>query len=329
MPKKGSTLVLIACLVWLVGCRSDEPRDVTDQPASTEPSPTEPVPTAPQPTPVVDTRPWGADAEASAPAELPDDLAARTYDASVASIEIPKWELAVVEPGAGPRLLRYRTERVSRRVRYSIVDDDATLMTVTLHWWSLASSTPESLDFGFAGIDCEMPLHPALAERKEMAERWAATAKVLSAKCAEIRGQGRANGSRVIHMAQTAGPPMTPPVDHTLTLFSVPLPDEPIGIGGVWTATEVSEGVTSTSRYRLLAVEGAELTIEFVGKSTSPDAPDEDAKGTFVVSLFDPIARSADTEVITRIRHDPDSPVSEFLMRLQLATLEPQPASPK
>lgn len=319
MPKR-SPMVLIASLVWLAGCRSDDPRDVADEPAVTEPTAPEPVAT--EPAIVRDAKPWGADAEAPTPIELPTDLAALTFDASVASIEIPNWRVAVVEAGEGPRVLRYRSAKVSRQVRYSIADDEATRMTVTTHWWSLASSTPENLDFGFAGIDCGMPLDPAFSERESMA-------KLLSATCAVIRGQGRADGGRLIHMAQTAGQPMTPPVDDTLRLFSVPLPSEPVGIGGVWTATETTEVMTIMGRYRLLAVEGADLTIEFVGKTTFPEAPDEDAKGTFVVSIFDPLARSADIEVITRVRYRPDGPVSEFPLRLQLSTLAPEPTSPK
>ncbi len=289
--------VLTCAITLLFGCRTDEP-PVEDRSAQGST------------TPEFDATPWGIDAQPPSALELPAELASLVYEPQVESaMAIPPWQIAVVEPGTSPRPLGYRPARVARRVRTSLGEgsNPQPRLTTTLHWWSFASSDApdQGQDFGFAGIDCEPGA--GLAEPLD---------------CAQILGQARVQGSRLTRIAQTRGQPMTPAVPEILELFIVPLPSEPVGIGGTWTATHKTEAMTSTRRYRLAASQADQLTLEFEAKTTFRDQPDEDAKGTLVVSVFDPLARSGTIEVIMRMRDpgaNPSDLPDEFPLRLELS----------
>ena len=260
---------------------------------------------------------WGAGASPPASIELSAELSAQTYDSSVEPVAIPDWTVAVVVPGTDPRPLVYQQAKLARRIHFAIrgARSGETQIAIMLHWWSMA----DLASFGFAGIDCEfgVPEGPLAS----LAEMMAAAAPKASVECAAMRGQARADATRIRALAQTKGWAMMPALPELIELFAVPLPSEPVGIGGSWTATHAGEGMNTTRRYTLVGVEADQLTLDFAATTTFGARPSEDATGTFRVSVFDPLARSGSIDVITRTPGaDPSAPPDEYTLRVELVT---------
>ena len=236
--------------------------------------------------------------------------------------------MSLVEPGDEPReRLRYAARAPERELTidlYQAMWGDAPMLQLRLRWTGLAPDPDDGWRRTlFEVVDARMQLPLDDADALEVA-----TTRKIARGFEGVAGQVRADDRGFDRVAQTRGIPTRPNLDWLLDLAAVPLPEEPVGIGAVWTSArhfdEQVEGFdigeppsptepapltpivethryTELRRYALQRREDSTLVIE-VEANLTPDDPARASSSrgtaTLELDLADPLPRSATIELI-------------------------------
>lgn len=242
-----------------------------------------------------------------------------------------RFEIALVEPGAEPReLLRYAGQAprrtVSMRVTAELWEDEP-VADLRVAWWGLP---PEGELRRYLYDVVEVT--PLMLEH-DMDQLELQVIRRITKMLDAVAGQATGSASGLDRVIQTRGElPTQPSPGGVIASVALPLPEQAIGVGAVWTKTAVYEeevhgfreqpgsGVegkgprfepvvetrvfTNSTRYTLIERSADTLTVVSESSTVADDperAPSSRSSGRFVISLSDPLPRSGKLEITIRM----------------------------
>jgi len=215
--------------------------------------------------------------------------------------------LVLVEPGAEPRaVLRYAEQAPSRSIALTMMtgqSGDQPMMDYVVTWTGLEPDG-ESRRYLYDVVSATYA--GEFAKLSQMSEMEARIQDVARRAQEGVGGQAVGSATGLERVVQTRGSAnVTPSIGWLIQTIAVTMPNEPVGVGAVWTQTSHREQDASTTdaRYTLLERDGDLVTIAY----ESTEAYDKanmlgslSSKGRLVIAPTDPLPRSGSLVITVR-----------------------------